>query len=283
VSQAIKDRISEKNTGKVRSAEHKANLSASLKKGFENGRVQNSTKGYKHSEESKANMSKAQMGRTHSQKTKDKIGDAHRGKTISQEAIKKQKSSWRETFEKNGGAGVNKGHKHTDEFKARLSEFAKNRSPEQKMTNAQAMIKARTGWKASPEQKENYRVARLKYMRDNPDNIGIVWRDTKPELEFEQALINHGLVYQKQFHTANPHYLYDFKVSDTLVEIDGPYHWNPAMFKTQELFEMQVERDAAKNLAAVRLGLKIVRIPVISRLPDDWKDWLVLQGCILFQ
>jgi very-short-patch-repair endonuclease len=273
VSKAISDGLS----GKVRSPEHIKNLSNAIQKGYDNGRQANKGKlGKPDSTETIEKKRKARTGKKHTQATKDKIGDGNRGKIMSPESIALNKASNALARELNGG-GFATGPR-SDEFKLRMSEIALARTPEEVMKYVERMLAVRRGSKATPEQRITYSHARLKWMMENPDKLPKRMHNTVPEREFEQELITLGLDYKKQYHTSKPHYLYDFLIEDKfLIEIDGPYHYNPKMHETVELFEKQVIKDAFKNLMAGQKGFYIYRIPVGQHLPNDWKDVLLEQ------
>lgn len=285
VSDEVSNKISSKASGRVRTEEHKANLRASIQKGFEAGRTAHNkgVKGViKDSEETKAKKRAIHLGAKRSEETRQRMREANKGRQRSEEAIDKWRLSNALAIERNGGVGFNKGFKHTQEIKDRLSEIAKARTEDQYGPKLAAMWKARRGSTATEEQRERYRTARVKYMIANPDKLGKKLFDTKPELEFAAELDKRGLIYVKQYHTSDPHYLYDFKVGDTIFEIDGPYHRRPEFFNTPEDFQKRVTTDAIKNLVAIRKGFKIYRIPVEQHLPSDWIDILRAQGCYMF-
>ena len=281
VSEEVGKKISTKLSGRERSQEHCDALSSALKMTFVNGRVGKSgTTGMKMSDETKKRMSDAQTGRKHSEETKEKIGVAHRGRTLPEEQIENARIGLLKAREENGG-GFNKGVTFTDAAKKNLSDAAKNRPPELVQEKVDAMNNARRGQKESDEVRMKKSDSRTKYMVENSDKLGFKFFDTKPELEFESILISLGLEYTKQYHTSNPHRLYDFKVGDVLIEIDGPYHYNPKLHKTIESFDKQVERDEFKNKNAIAKGFKIGRIQVTNSIPANWKDILLEQNIIL--
>lgn len=231
------------------------------------------------SEETKAKMRAAHLGKKHSQETKDKIGAKHRGKTITQETIEKQKATFAKSLIENGG-GFSVGPRST-EFKEKMKKIANSRPREVQLAKAKQMQEARRGSKATPEQRERYSKARILSMVNNPSPK---YFDTKPELEFEEELKIRGVEYKKQFHMSDPHLLYDFKIGDcVLVEIDGPYHYEERFHNSPEDFEYRINQDARKNLEAVRKGFKIFRIKVDQHLPDDWLKILKQQGFDLFE
>lgn len=278
------DKISNQLSGRERSQAHKDALSATISAQYTNGRKANKGKlGKKDSPETLERKRIARTGKTHTQETKDKIGNAHRGKVISQEAIDKCQATKRARIEEFGpytpGIMSPEVRQATND---KLSEIARNRTPEQVAEKVRLMNEARRGQIISSEQRITYRNARLKYMAENPDKLPRRMFDTVPELEFEKELQALGIPYSKQYHTRNPHFLYDFKVgNNVLIEIDGPYHRNPDLFPDKEEFIYKQQIDALKDLAAEALGFYIFRIPVGQHLPDDWNSILINQGCDL--
>lgn len=220
------------------------------------------------------------LGTTQNQLTKDKIGAKSKGRVKSLETIEKQRVSYLAAIEANGG-GFATGPR-SDEFKAKMSEIARNRSPEFVQTKVEQMWAARRGQKENDQVLETKRNARVKFMAENPNKVGWKFFDTVPEREFEQELIKLGVPYQKQFHTAKPHFLYDFKVlEDILIEIDGPYHYNPKMYKTKAEFIAAKGKDETKNLNALNQGFRIGRIRVGKHLPSNWLEVLEEQGILI--
>lgn len=281
VSDEIKNKIKNKHSGKTKSKEHKEKISNSIKKGFENGRVVHNKgkKGHwKDSPETLEKKRQARTGKKHDEKTKKKIGDAHRGKTISQESIEKFKKSLNESIRKNGG-GFATGPR-SEEFKEKMSEIAKNRDQELINQKVEQMKEARSGQIESDEVREKKRVARLKWMEENPDKIDNVLFNTRPEIEFENILQEMKLNYKKQIHTRNPHYIFDFLIDNNfIIEIDGPYHYDPKLHgNDMKSFNKRLETDAIKNLTAGQKGYHIFRIKVGSNLAENWKEQLESQG-----
>lgn len=259
---------------------HRKALSESLKRGFAEGRSANKGKqGKKDSEETREKKRIAALNRKpHSQATKDKIGKAHKGKTVPREVVERQQASLRLSIKANGG-GFATGPR-SQEMRDKMSEIVKARPESEWRPKMEAAWEARRNQEITDDMREKYRQARLRTMRDKPESVGIkVWFDTKPELEFEEELKKRGIKFQKQFHSSNPHYLYDFLIDDSiLIEIDGPWHYKASLHRSEELFKKMQMRDAAKNLAAVKLGFRIARIEVGQKLPPDWFEILIIQG-----
>lgn len=282
VDHSVKIKIKNKNKGRPKSKEFKKKMSDKIKAQFKNGRKQHN-EGQKGAwrtmpEEERKMRGEIRKGAKHSEEAKRKIGNAHRGKTISEEQKKKFRISYSKFLEENNGS-PQKGMKRNAKTKQQMSASARKRTDAYVSEKVQLMNAARIGQKETDEQKQRKSDARLKYMKENPDKLPSNMFDTRPELEFEEELISRNITYQKQFHTQNPHKLYDFLVAaDILVEIDGPYHYNERMHPTQELFEKQVKKDEEKNRIAKKKGYKIFRIKVGSHLPNDWKDQLLEQG-----
>ena len=240
------------------------------------------------SEETRAKMRASRTGYTHSDETKDKIGAKHRGKKRSPEEIDKWRDSYAHYLEENGSPmlGMDRG----DAFKKRMSEVAKARSPEQVREKVEQMWAARRGSKATPEQRERYSEARIKYIEENPDKLPNKMFNTKPEQEFASILDNLAITYRRNVRIGNR--LYDFELDNNiLIEIDGPYHWNYMMYgnrhmsdgERMSLFEESKKRDAYKDQLARDNNYKLYRIKVGGSIPEDWKTQLQEQDCTLFQ
>lgn len=240
------------------------------------------------SEETRAKMSASRTGKTHTAEAKAKIGDKHRGKTRTPEEINKWRVSYAEFIQENGSPMT--GKDRGEAFKKKMSEIARNRDPELVQAKVEQMLAARRSSKATPEQRERYSDARIKYMQENPDKLGMKLFNTVPELEFEKILIERNITYKKSFHLGK--HLYDFVINDTvIIEIDGPYHWNLNLYgnktdsielKLQGLQRTQ-ERDKIKTDHAINNGYALYRIKVNQHIPDDWTNQLQEQGCTLFQ
>lgn len=290
VSSEVKAKLSASNSGKVRSDEHRKKLSESIRKGFMEGRTQHNqgVKGViRASEETRRKQSEAHLGKTHSEETKAKIGAKHKGKVRSEQEINKWRESYQKSIEENGG-GFTKGKPRSDEFKAKMSEIAKNRPREVQLEKAKQMQDARLGSKATPEQRETYRRGVIKWMSENPKRVF----NTKVELAFRAWLDSKKIRYEQQFVFGEAKHPYDFFLPDhnTIVEIDGPQHWKNAIWgtsgKTQEekvlMLEAAMAQDALWNYDAVKAGFRIVRIQVetdIEKSPmGDFREQMRKQG-----
>lgn len=236
------------------------------------------------SEETRAKMSASRTGAKHSEEAKAKIGAKHRSKTRTPEEIDKWRVSYAEYIKEHGSPML--GKDRGEAFRKHMSEIARNRDPELVQKKVEQMWAARRGSKATPEQRERYTAARLKYIEDNPDKLPSKMFNTKPEREFaaELELLNIQYVRNKNIKGR----LYDFVINDSvIVEIDGPYHWNYKMYGNKDmpdedrlaLFEEAKKNDIYKNELAIQNGYKIYRIKVEGCLPTDWKNQLSNQGC----
>jgi hypothetical protein len=280
VSQNTSKKISNKIKGRERSNDHKQNLSNSIQQGFKNGRQPNrGMLGKKDSKETLERKRVARTGKKHSAKTKDKIGAKHKGKKVPRESVEKQKSSMKIAIANNGGKGFGVGPRSL-KFKRRMSEVAKARPIEEKRRRAKLATEGARGRITTPESRERYRCARLKYMKENPEKLPKRMFNTVPELEFEQEIIKLGISYIKQYHSSKPHHLYDFNLENKiLIEIDGPYHRDLAVHGgNQEHLNKIIYKDSLKNMAAGKFGMRIYRIPVGQHLPNNWKEILIEQG-----
>lgn len=239
------------------------------------------------SQDTKEKRAAKLRGRTHSEETKAKIGEGNRGKVMPLEAVERQKASYRQFLENNGGS-PQKGRKRSAEFKARMSEIALNRDSALVKQKTEQMWAARRGQKMTDEQKVNYSEARLKFIEENPDKVIPKLFNTKPEQEFEQELINRGITYKKNARIGNR--LFDFIVDKCVVELDGPYHRNALMHghkgmdidERQAILQTMQDRDALKTKLALGAGYRVFRVDVTTTLPQDWYVILKNQGWDIF-
>jgi very-short-patch-repair endonuclease len=239
------------------------------------------------SKETRAKMSASRSGKRHSDESKAKIGAKHKGKKRTPEDIDKWRASYAQYLEENGSPML--GKDRGDAFKKRMSEVAKARSPEMVQAKVEQMWAARRGSKATSEQRERYSQARLKYMQENPEKLGMKLFNTVPELEFEKILVSKEILYKKSVHIGGK--LYDFLINENvIIEIDGPYHWNKNLYGSKsDPEEIKVEgldrtklRDKIKTDIANAIGYKLYRIRVNQHIPDNWVEQLLEQGCKLF-
>jgi len=230
----------------------------------------------------------ARTGKRHSEEAKARIGAGNRGKKMSAEATDKWRKSYARYIEEHGSPML--GRDRGEAFKKKMSAIAKARPKELVDAKVSQMLAARRGSKATPEQRERYSAARIKYMLENPDKLGPTKLfNTRPELEFEKELQDRLVPYRKNVPIGG--YLYDFLINDDLiVEIDGPYHYDknlygsktdPESMKLEGLARTQA-KDAKKDKRASELGYKLYRIKVGGKLPDDWYQQLLEQKWFYF-
>lgn len=237
--------------------------------------------------ETRAKMSASRTGKTHTEEAKAKIGSKHKGKKRTPEEIDKWRTSYAEYIKEHGSPML--GKDRGEAFRKHMSEIAKNRPPELVQAKVERMWAARRGSKATPEQRERYTAARLKYMQENPDKLSPKMFNTRPEREFAAELDSRNISYTRSFHLTNR--VYDFKIgNDILVEIDGPYH-REARFhggnyasdeERQIILDRIIARDKQKDQLAIDNGYKIFRIAVTNKLVADWYEQLKNQGFDLF-
>lgn len=230
---------------------------------------------------------RARTGKRHSEEAKAKIGAKHRGKKRTKEEIARWRESYREYLDEHGSPML--GKDRGEAFRRKMSEIAKARPKELVDAKVAMMLEARRSSKATPEQRDRYSAARLKYMAENPDKLGMKLFNTVPELQFEKELQDRNVSYLK--HRRIGHFLYDFVINDTIiVEIDGPYHYNPNLYgsktdpesvKLEGLARTQA-RDERKTRQAIEKGYQVFRIKVPGKLADDWYEQLVSQGWSVF-
>lgn len=229
----------------------------------------------------------ARTGKRHSDEARAKIGAGNKGKKMSAEAIDKWRESYAKYIEEHGSPM--QGKDRGEAFRRKMSAIAKARPREMVDAKVQQMLAARRGSKATPEQRETYREARLKYIADNPDKTPKRMFNTKPEQQFAAILDSYNLKYQRNFRLGNR--LFDFMVNENiLIEIDGPYHRTLGFYieptasdeaKVEKLRRF-IERDRLKDKIARENGYFIYRIPVGQGMPSNWIEVLQNQGCDLF-
>jgi hypothetical protein len=229
------------------------------------------------------------IGKKHTKETKEKIGAKHRGKKMSAEATDKWRKSYARYIEEHGSPML--GRDRDEAFKKKMSAIAKARPKELVDAKVSQMLAARRGSKATPEQRETYQNARLKYIAENPNKIPSRMFNTQPEQAFAKLLDEQNIPYVRNFRLENR--LYDFKVlDDTLIEIDGPYHRTLGFYirpdasddaKVEKL-RKYIERDRIKDQIAYKNGYFIYRIPVNNKLyPEIWIEYLEEYGCDIFK
>lgn len=240
------------------------------------------------SDETRAKMSASRKGATHSEEAKAKIGAKHRGKTRTPEEIDKWRASYAEYIKEHGSPMTGKDRGAA--FREKMREIARNRDPALVRAKVEQMWAARRGSKATPEQRERYTAARLKYIEDNPDKLPSKMFNTRPERELAAELDRLQIPYIRNKNIKGK--LYDFVLfENTIIEIDGPYHWNYKMYGNRNmpdeermaLFEEAKKNDIYKNELAKQNGYKIYRIKVEGSLPLDWKEQLCNQGCVIIE
>jgi len=225
----------------------------------------------------------ARTGKKHSDESKAKIGAKHKGKKRTEEEIDKWRASYKEYLDEHGSPMLGKDRGAA--FKAKMSVIAKARPKEMVDTKVKMMQDARRGSKATPEQRENYVNARLKYIEENPDKLPKKFFNTTPERQMAAILDEAKIVYKRNVNIGGR--LFDFKIGDdVLIEIDGPYHWNFKMYGNRSmpdqeriaLFQQAQERDNVKTQIAIDKGYHLYRIRVEGGLPEDWQQQLLQQG-----
>jgi hypothetical protein len=230
----------------------------------------------------------ARLGKKHSDEAKARIGAGNKGKKMSAEAIDKWRESYREYLDEHGSPML--GKDRGEAFKAKMSAIAKARPKELVDAKVAQMLAARRGSKATPEQRERYSEARLKFIAENPDKMLPRLFNTKPEREFKTVLDEMNISYKHNVRVGNR--LYDFQIgTNVLIELDGPFHYNYKMYGDKSmpdedrmaLFLEAKKKDEYKTELAKSNGYVLYRIIVGGNLPDDWKAQLENQGCTLFK
>ena len=285
-SEVIAD-ISQKNSGKIRTEEHKKNLSNSLKgKTAWNKGISGV---YTATEETKEKMRISQTGRVHSEETKEKMSKSQLGIKKSPQAIENNRKAQLEYYKNN--KGIWNGKKRSPQDRKIISEamkkYQESLTPERKAELAEARAKKTRGKIRTEEQKLRYQEARSKYMSDNP--IKVV--KTKGERTIEARLAEKGMRFQRQFRITGNHHPYDFYLSDynLIIEFDGSHHWLGPWWGTKNKTEQQLKimlekqqaKDAYNNLHAGRAGYRIIRL--YGRGDVGCKEWGTFDEQLLVQ
>jgi len=173
-------------------------------------------------------------------------------------------------FQEEGFVHPNKGREYSEEIRAIYRAAAAKRersySPEVRAAINEKIGNGVRGLKRTPEQKERYREARVKYMTENPLSV----KDTSGELAIKAWLSEHGIAFTQQFVIPGKSHPYDFYLPDynTIVEFDGSHHWAFYWFNIKgksdeeiaEMLEDQKAKDARENWEAGEAGHRIIRI-----------------------
>lgn len=277
----ISEEVREKNRsallGIERSDEFKQNVSEG-RKGIRPENHPRYVKGaYSPSEETRAKMSAARQGYRHTEEIKQKIGDAHRGVPETPEAVENNKHAQQEYWAEHDSPKL--GVPLSDEQKEKQSKamlaHEETLDPEFKERRRQWLLKAALGAKRTPEQRERYRQARLRYMEEHPEE----WQrfsETKLEIEFKAWCDELGIrcepqcfiTYEGQKHP------FDFYLPEYsfLVECDGPHHWELPWFATDDperFLQEQRQKDQYWTSAGTALGYRVVRLRGRNRIGDE--------------
>src|ERR1035437_2748 len=266
VSNEVSNAISEQASGRIRTDEHKANLSASLqgREAWNKGQVGV----YSASDETKQKMVKSHTGLLHTQESKDKIGDAHRGKIISQENIDKSRKGLLDYYSKRTEGGFFCGKKRSEESKKimRIKALERTYTPEERLRLNELIRNKIIGIKRTDEQKERYSIARVKYMSENPTKFN----NTKGERTVALWLEDHNIEYKRQYSIQGLRHPFDFYVPlyNTIIEFDGAHHWLYSWFnitgkseeERNEMLEKQKQKDQKETMLAEQAGYKVIRL-----------------------
>ena len=270
VSDEVSNAISEQASGRIRTDEHKANLSASLQGKHLGKTPWNKGQIGMLSDETIQKMSESQTGRTHSEETKQKIGDGNRGKIISVENIEKARNGLLDYYSKRIENGFFHGRNHSEETKQKIGENTKNAfanmSPEKIAAAAELRAKKTRGQKRTDEQKERYSIARVKYMSENASKL----KNTKGEITIKTWLEERNIEYKQQYLIEGSRHPYDFYVPshNTIIEYDGAHHWigpwwnisGKSEEERAEMLEKQKSKDIKETMIAEQAGYKVIRL-----------------------
>jgi len=262
-------------TGIVRSEETRKRVSENRKGIRPQGHARYVKGAYSPTVETRQKMAEARRGQTHTEETKRKIGAAHRDVKETPEAVETNRQAQLEYWKDKPGSFF--GHSHTDRAKEkqRLAAIIREAAytPEFKHERA---VRNTLGKRRTPEQRENYRRARLKYMEENPE----AWQrfvETNLEVEFKAWCDEMEIECQPQYFlsseggTSHP---YDFYLPEyhVLVECDGPHHWEGPWWtkeNREETLKLQQADDICWTEMAQGCGYTVVRLRGRNSIGDE--------------
>jgi len=223
------------------------------------------SKGKKFSEEHKRKLSESHKGKTsgmkgkeHSDESKRKMSEAHKGLKQDKETIDKRINKIREKYPN---------WFNTEEINLKRSESMKGKNKGNVPWNkgltkeTDERIKKQAERYISEEEHNNRSIAMIKRIKEG--KVPKVLFNTKPEREFKKYLNDLGIEFEEQFRLHNR--LYDFKIGNVLIEVDGNYwHCNPEIYKEPNSQQKEImKRDSYKNKLAKKNGYKIILMIIL--------------------
>jgi hypothetical protein len=264
-------------TGIVRSEETRKRVSENRKGIRPQGHARYVKGAYSPTVETRQKMAEARRGQTHTEETKLKIGAAHRGVKETIEAVEANRQAQLEYWKDKPGSNL--GRVFTEEERAAMVEgrllWEQTLTPEYRAERRARLIAQCVGKKRTPEQRETYRRARLKYMSEHPEewqrftetNLEVEFKAWCDELEIEcrpQCFISDGdLSHPFDF------YLPQYGV---LVECDGPHHWEGPWWSCPDpkaVLAIQIAADQVWTRRAEELGYTVVRLRGRNSIGDE--------------
>lgn len=227
-------------------------------------------------------MALAQRGRKHTVETKAKIGKGNRGKKMPPDFVARHAELMRHAYASGRLVAPFKGKSLAAETRAKIADGQRAHWASLSAEDRTAMVERRAatqrGIKRTPEQKERYKAATLKRMKERPETFQI-FKDTSLEKDFGNWCEEKGVIYRKQcFITYDgEQHPFDFYLPEwnMLVECDGPHHWAGPYFTSnkglsrEEEFDEQKRKDDFWTNAATQLGYTIVRLIGIKSVGDE--------------
>jgi len=278
VTEEIRAKVRAVNVGVVRSEETRRRVSEN-RRGIRPENHSRYVKGsYSPSEETRRKMADARRGQTHTEETKRKIGDAHRGVKETPEATEANRQAQFEYWKDRPGS--NTGRVFTEEERESMSlgrlAAEETRTSEYREARRDRLRSYVLGKKRTPEQRETYRRARIKWMIENPET----WQkftNTKLEIEFKAWCDELEIECVPQFFislsskTSHP---FDFYLPQyhILVECDGPHHWEGPWWSCEnpeQTFLEQQKTDQFWTMQAEFLGYTVVRLRGRNQIGDE--------------
>lgn len=277
ITEEIRNRVREVNQGVTRSVENRKRISEG-RKGIRPENHARYVKGaYSPTVETRQKMAEARRGQTHTEETKRKIGAAHRGVKETAEAVENNRQAQLEYWKDKPGSNL--GRVFTEEERAAMSEgrllAEETRTPEYREARRERLRSYVLGSKRTPEQRENYRRARLKYMSEHPET----WQrftETNLEVEFKAWCDEREIECRPQcfISEGDLSHPFDFYLPEygVLVECDGPHHWEGPWWSCpdpQAVLAIQIAADQFWTRRAEELGYTVVRLRGRNSIGDE--------------
>lgn len=161
-------------------------------------------------------------------------------------------------------------------FSNRMSEWYNNLSDDVKISRVKKGIQTKIDKYGVRYQSDNYKKHRNKIVETNMEKYGVPYycmtekcrsalggnaSNSKPNLKFKALLESNGIEFSREFHLEN--FSYDFKVGNTLIEINPTATHNSTWSPFGDPLDMNYHLD--KKKCAVRNGFNLICV-------WDWDD-----------